>query len=93
MFFKQPHITDGHTPVYGFAHIVDGQQGHLKNYTNQQLSTHQAFSLDPFSDGLVGQNWDKLSCPVSVYVTNLNSSKPRTMRVLGGRQQHHHDGC
>ena len=86
MLFQQLHIGDGHAPVHGFAHVVDGLQGHLHGgegfQQNQQLRTLQACSLDPFSDWLVGQNWDKTSCPELVYVTNLNSSKLHPIRIL-----------
>jgi hypothetical protein len=29
MLFQQLHIGDGHAAVYGFAHVVDGEQGDL----------------------------------------------------------------
>ncbi len=29
MLFQQGHAVDGHAAVDGFAHVVDGQQGHL----------------------------------------------------------------
>jgi hypothetical protein len=29
MLFQQLHIGDGHAPVHGFAHVVNGEQGHL----------------------------------------------------------------
>ena len=29
MLLQQLHIGDSHTPVDGFAHVVDGQQGEL----------------------------------------------------------------
>ena len=29
MLFHHAHIVDGHAPVPGLAHVVDGEQGHL----------------------------------------------------------------
>jgi hypothetical protein len=29
MLFQQLHIGDRHAPVYGFAHVVGGEQGDL----------------------------------------------------------------
>ena len=29
MLFQQGHAVDGHAPVHGFAHVVDGEQGDL----------------------------------------------------------------
>jgi len=29
MFLQQAHVGDGHAAVHGFAHVVDGEQGHL----------------------------------------------------------------
>jgi hypothetical protein len=29
MFFQQGHAVHGHAPVHGFAHVVNGEQGHL----------------------------------------------------------------
>ena len=29
MLFHHAHIVDGHAPVHGLAHVVDGEQGHL----------------------------------------------------------------
>ena len=46
VLFQQLHIGDGHAPVHGFAHVVNGEQGHLHRYTNQQLRTHLSVSLD-----------------------------------------------
>ena len=54
LLFQQLHIGDGHTAVGGFAHVINGEQGHLYGgegfQQNQQLRTLQACSLDPFSD-------------------------------------------
>jgi hypothetical protein len=86
LLFQQLHVGDGHAPIRCVAHVVNGKQRHLNGregfLQNQQLRTLQACSLDPFSDGLVGQNWDKTSCPELVYVTNLNSSKLHPIRIL-----------
>ena len=86
LLFQQLHIGNGHAAVGSFAHVINGQQCHLYGgegfQQNQQLRTLQACSLDPFSDWLVGQNWDKTSCPELVYVTNLNSSKLHPIRIL-----------
>ena len=86
MLLQQLHAGDGHATVYRFAHVVHSQQSHIDGgqgfQQNQQLRTLQACSLDPFSDWLVGQNWDKTSCPELVYVTNLNSSKLHPIRIL-----------
>jgi len=40
MLFQQLHIGHGHTPIHGFAHVVDGEQGDIATYTNQQLTAH-----------------------------------------------------
>ena len=86
MLFEQLVVVDGHAAVHGLAHVIDGQQGHLQGgqcfQQNQQLRTLQACSPDPFSDWLVGQNWDKTSCPRLVGVTNLNCSKLHPIRIL-----------
>jgi hypothetical protein len=29
MLFQQLHVGDDHAAVYGFAQVVDGEQGHL----------------------------------------------------------------
>ncbi len=29
MLFQQGHAVDGHAPIDGFAHVVDGEQGDL----------------------------------------------------------------
>ena len=29
MLFQQLHVGDDHAPVHSFAHVVDGEQGHL----------------------------------------------------------------
>jgi len=29
MFLQQAHVGDGHAAVHGFAHVLDGEQGHL----------------------------------------------------------------
>ncbi len=29
MLFQQRDAVHGHAPVHGFAHVVDGEQGHL----------------------------------------------------------------
>jgi hypothetical protein len=45
MLFQQLHIGDGHAPVHGFAHVVNGEQGDWGSHTNQQLSAHGISSL------------------------------------------------
>jgi hypothetical protein len=51
VFFQQAHVGDGHAAVHGFAHVVDGEQGHLGNATNQQLSHHRLGALTRFLSG------------------------------------------
>ena len=29
VLFQQLHVGDGHAPVHGFAHVIDGQQDDL----------------------------------------------------------------
>lgn len=40
MLFQQLHIGDGHAPIHGFAHVVNGEQDHWGSPTNQQLKAH-----------------------------------------------------
>ena len=74
MLFKQGHTVDGHAPVHGFAHVIDGEQRHLHGGQSFHLHTGLAhglggsfvFDLSNFSSTslkLVGQNWDKISHP------------------------------
>jgi hypothetical protein len=45
MLFQQGDAGHGHAPVHGFAHVVDGEQGHWGSHTNQQLTAHGVQSL------------------------------------------------
>ena len=38
MLFQQRDAGHGHAPVYRFAHVINGEQGDLHGYINQQLS-------------------------------------------------------
>ena len=38
MLFPQGNAVHGHAPVYGFAHVVNGEQADLGGHINQQLS-------------------------------------------------------
>jgi hypothetical protein len=38
VLFQQLHVGDRHAAVHGFAHVVNGHQGDLHGYINQQLS-------------------------------------------------------
>ena len=51
VLFQQLHIGDGHAPVHGLAHVVNGEQGHLGSHTNQQLSGHRLVALTRFLSG------------------------------------------
>ncbi len=39
MLFQQGHAVDGHAPVDGFAHVVDGEQRHLHGGQGFHLHT------------------------------------------------------
>ncbi len=39
MLFQQGHAVDGHAPVHGFAHVVDGEQRHLHGGQGFHLHT------------------------------------------------------
>ena len=39
MLLQQAHIGDGHAPVHGFTHVVDGQQGDLHSGEGFHLHT------------------------------------------------------
>ena len=44
----QPHPLDGHAPVHGLAHVVDGEQGHLhggEGLLKQRIGFLQGFGL------------------------------------------------
>ncbi len=53
VLFQQGHAVDGHAPVHGFAHVVDGQQGELTCYVDTE-SSHALFqfSLDRLNQPL-----------------------------------------
>ena len=67
MLFQQLHVSDGHAPVYGFAHVVDGEQGDLyggQGYPRTDPKTIELRLLYfwltcPEFLGLVGQDWAK----------------------------------
>jgi hypothetical protein len=69
MLFQQMHIGHRHATVHGFAHIVNSQQGHLHggegfNKINNLRASQKSFEQHP--EWLVGQNLDKMSCPLTV---------------------------
>jgi len=45
MFFQQADIGDGHAAVHGFAHVVDGEQGHLHSGQGFHLHARGARAL------------------------------------------------
>ena len=51
MLLQQPDIGHGHAAVHGFAHVVDGEQSHLGDHTNQQLSHYSPKALARFLFG------------------------------------------
>ena len=55
VLFQQFHIGHRHTPVNGFGHIVDGEQGYMDG--GQKKSQKPRFV--PNSLGSLGQDWDK----------------------------------
>ena len=73
LLFKQPHIRDDHAAVYRFAHVVNGEEGHL--HRSERFHFHACLShgfcrsgahngelktfICPKFCGLVGQDWDK----------------------------------
>ena len=48
VLLQQFHIGDGHAAIHGFAHIVNGQQGYLHRYINQQLTESKLKSVPNF---------------------------------------------
>jgi hypothetical protein len=39
VLFHHTHIVDGHAPIHGLAHVVDGKQGHLHGSEGFHLYT------------------------------------------------------
>ena len=54
MLFKQPHSGDGHAPVNGLAHVIDGQQADLHGC--QRLHLHACWA-HRFDGGGATNRW------------------------------------
>ena len=79
MLFQQLHVGDRHAPVYGFAHVVNGEQGDLyggQGSGDSPRTDPKAMDLRrlnfwltcPEFLGLVGQDWAKTPNPMlSIY--------------------------
>jgi hypothetical protein len=48
MLLHQLHPVDSHATVHRFAHVVHGQQGHLKNQQNQRLTKFKTQLISSF---------------------------------------------
>jgi hypothetical protein len=65
VLFQKLHIGDDHAPVHGFAHVVDGEQGHLHGregfHFNACLAVHLggggADKLFSFFDFIAHISW------------------------------------
>ncbi len=72
VFFQQAHVGDGHAAVHGFAHVVDGEQGHLHGGQGFPCRAPKTIALRvlnfwltcPEFLGLVGQDWAKTPNPM-----------------------------
>jgi hypothetical protein len=90
VLFQQPHIGDGHAPIHRLEHVVDGEQGNLREPYKSTTWPLQACSLDPFSAGLVGQNWDKPFDSPSLSLSQLISiTHPPPLRLFPKADPHH----
>jgi hypothetical protein len=76
MLLHQLHAVDGHASVHRFAHVINGEQGHL--HSGQVLSEinnlhPQAFSLFPIFCWIGGTKMgQKLSCYKFTLLRGLN---------------------
>ena len=79
MLFQQLHVGDRHASVYGFAHVINGEQGDLHGGQGSgdsprtdpivmDLRRLNFWLTCPEFLGLVGQDWAKTPNPMlSIY--------------------------
>jgi hypothetical protein len=86
MLFQQRDPSHGHAPVHGFAHVVNGQQGHLhgrEGFKKIKNLQHTEFNRLTLSYVLIRTNFGQKFLPTFSVLHTLNVSMPRPLQILG----------